>query len=100
VLWLTLREHAAAAGRYRRDILEALVTIDPDRVPRFEDLSAYDLGTDPEALGSDGPTPYLPREKDGELDEAIARARRAPAPSMVVLRGPSKSGKSRALYEA
>lgn len=100
VLWLTLREHAAAAGQYRRDTLEAVVTIDPARVPRLEELSAYDLGTDPEALGSGGPTPYLAREKDGELDEAIARARCAREPSMVVLRGPSKSGKSRALYES
>jgi tetratricopeptide (TPR) repeat protein len=100
VLWLTLREHAAAAGQYRRDTLEAVVTIDPARVPRLEELSAYDLGTDPEAVGPGGPTPYLAREKDGELDEAIARARCAREPSMVVLRGPSKSGKSRALFES
>jgi tetratricopeptide (TPR) repeat protein len=100
VLWLTVREHAAAAGQYRRDMLELLVTVGPNRIPRLEELSAYDLGTDPEALGSDGPTPYLPRDKDDELDQAIVRARRAGDPSMVVLRGPSKSGKSRTLYES
>ena len=100
VLWLTVREHSAAAGQYRRDMLELLVTVEPSRIPRLEELSAYDLGTDPEALGSDGPTPYLPRDKDDELDAAIVRAWRAPDPSMVVLRGPSKSGKSRTLYES
>jgi tetratricopeptide (TPR) repeat protein len=100
VLWLTVREHAAATRQRRGDLLERLVTVHGDRVPRLADLTAYDLGTDPEAFGAEGPTPYLPREKDDELDAAIARARRATEPRMVILRGPSKSGKSRALFES
>jgi hypothetical protein len=100
VLWLTVREHAAAAGQYRRDMLELLVTAAPNRIPRLEELSAYDLGTYLEAVAAGGPTPYLPRDKDDELDAAIVRAARAHDPSMVVLRGPSKSGKSRTLYES
>jgi hypothetical protein len=100
VLWLTVREHAAAAGQYRRDMLELLVTAAPNRIPRLEELSAYDLGTDPEAVAAGGPTPYLLRDKDDELDAAIVRAARAHDPSMVVLRGPSKSGKSAASFDS
>lgn len=100
VVWLTVRANAADAGQHLRDVLEGLVTGDLGRVPRLSELSAYDLGTDPEAIGAGATTRYLPRDKDGELDDAIARARTASKPSMVVLRGPSKSGKSRALYEA
>jgi hypothetical protein len=95
VLWLTVREHAAAAGQYRRDMLELLVTAAPNRIPRLEELSAYDLGTDPEAVAAGGPTPYLLRDKDDELDAAIVRAARAHDPSMVVLRGRRSPGSQR-----
>lgn len=99
-LWLTVRGHKLAIRQRRRDLLELLVTGGLDRVPALDDLQAYDLGTDREAFGPDEPAPYLARDKDGELDAAIERALRAPKTSMVVLRGPSKSGKSRALYES
>ena len=73
----------------------------PNRAPTVEELTPYQLGADEEAYGShDAPTAYLPRDRDADLRAALVEARTAAEPRMVVLRGPSKSGKSRTLYEA
>src|SRR5215207_6641799 len=97
VLWLKVSEQIASEKSVRLEALERLSTTRPDRrrVPLVSDLSAYDLGADPEAIGSEDAAAYLARDRDGELARALERARRAPDPSMVILRGPSKSGKSR-----
>lgn len=102
VIYLTIREHRATQIEQRLERLEQLLTTRPDRqrVPLLGELTAYDLGADPEAIGSDEAAEYLPRDKDSELDEALLEARRATEPWMIVLRGPSKSGKSRTLFEA
>jgi hypothetical protein len=51
--------------------------------------------------GADGPlTPYLFREHDARLQEALARALDGGTPRLLVLSGESSTGKTRALYEA
>ena len=53
------------------------------------------------ALGVDeGPVPYLPREVDEELRNALKDAAGRDAARLIVLSGPSKAGKSRTLLEA
>jgi hypothetical protein len=69
-------------------------------VPVVHELDAYQLGADREAIGSEYAARYLARDKDNELAIALDAARMAHEPRMVVLRGPSKSGKSRTLFEA
>ncbi|HTA15804.1 MAG TPA: hypothetical protein VK781_13190, partial [Solirubrobacteraceae bacterium] len=85
--------------------LTALKTT-PDRTGpiRLRDMSPYDLGTDHEAITvvSNGGRPhdYIPRDRDGRLREMLQGARASDSPKMIVLRGPSKAGKSRTLFEA
>ena len=86
------------------DWLSLFSTTRPGRrwVPCFGELSAYDLGTDHEAVGvaGDDPGAYLPRDCDDGLRSALRAAQTDDGPTMVVVRGPSKAGKSRTLYEA
>jgi tetratricopeptide (TPR) repeat protein len=71
---------------------------------RLRELSAYDLGTDHEAVGigtdPDQPEEYVPRDIDARLREMLLAAQQIDGPVMVVLRGASKAGKSRTLFEA
>jgi Tfp pilus assembly protein PilF len=85
----------------REDALKRIVLSRkaPDRAPTVEELTPYQLGADKEA-DQDAPAAYVPRDRDADLRTALADARTAAEPRMVVLRGPSKSGKSRTLYEA
>lgn len=62
----------------------------------MRELSAYDLGADPEAvfpeeLGDSEAGRYLARDRDVDLGSALVAARSSPVPSMVVLHGPSTS---------
>ena len=102
VLWLKISEQRASDQTVRLEAFDRLATTRPDRqrVPLVRELSAYELGADPEAIGSEEAAAYLPRDRDAELTAALERARSASQPSMVILRGPSKSGKSRTLFEA
>jgi tetratricopeptide (TPR) repeat protein len=104
-----LRRLAEIANRAerRRALIDQLsaTTADPKRpLPTVQELSPYDLGADPEAVlppaleGSD-PRAYLPRDQDAQLCSATLEAVQSLEPSMVILRGPSKAGKSRTLFE-
>ncbi len=62
-----------------------------------------DIGVDPAVqailLGGQRPE-YVERSKDAELREALSAAVTGRGPRVVVVRGPSKVGKSRSLFEA
>jgi tetratricopeptide (TPR) repeat protein len=77
------------------------------RVPidRFATLSGYALGVDhevfsPEQLGDAEATGYLPRDIDEQLGVALDAAAERGQPQMIVVRGRSKAGKTRTLFEA
>jgi tetratricopeptide (TPR) repeat protein len=102
---LASRERSADAERRRVGLLATTVHGVRDQVPRLRELSAYDLGADHEAIsviqcGEDSENLYLPRDRDKDLSHALDEAFTMGRPRMVVLRGPSKAGKSRTLYEA
>ena len=91
------------AERARLNRLKTTVPGTSGRVPLVRELSAYSLGADPEAMpppGSATTWEYLPRDCDSELRRALAAAQKHDGPKMIVLRGPSKAGKSRTLFEA
>jgi tetratricopeptide (TPR) repeat protein len=91
------REQAAADERARAARLRT-------RLDRFGTLSAYALGVDHEAISSGAPgaeaAGYLPRDRDRDLRVALDSAAETGRPGMIVVRGPSKAGKSRTLFEA
>lgn len=102
VLWFTVRAELHSLREARRSTLERLVTTKPGRehVPILSDLTPYDLGADEVGDGSEEAADYLPRDVDDDIRRALAEASMAEKPRMVVVSGPSKSGKSRTLYEA
>lgn len=73
------------------------------RVTDISDISPTDIGVDPAAQsmipGGEIPR-YLPRHIDGLLGQALARALDGDGAGIIVVRGPSKVGKSRTLFEA
>jgi hypothetical protein len=72
------------------------VTLGVHPAATFEDLTA---ATGPAGLGLPGRVPvYVPRDLDARLDAALARA--LAQGGLVLLRGDSTAGKSRAAYEA
>jgi hypothetical protein len=87
---LTMREGRAKA----LEELEERV-----RVPigRLRDVDPHDLGVDPEVIDS---WSYVARRVDAALRAALADARGKRKVSLIVVRGPSKAGKSRTLYQA
>jgi hypothetical protein len=67
------------------------------QLPRLSTLSPYRLGASPSRYGDDehrGSDPYVCREVDEKLDEALAEK------PFVLVVGDSKAGKSRTAYEA
>lgn len=102
---LDRRRAAAAAERERLALLATTAGGFPDRVPRVCELSPYDVGADHEAIAPErrigaAHGAYFSRDRDDELDAELRSALETGSPQMVVLRGPSKAGKSRSLYEA
>ncbi len=101
---------AAALIKRRSDRLQAdrewweqvdrllALPLGPDaRPPRLSTLNPYRLGTSPSRYGSSerqGDDPYVPRDSDAELDEALRQRQ------FVLIVGDSKAGKSRTAYEA
>ena len=85
------------------DRLESLLRTPIERV---RDLSPGKAGVAPEApqaltsIGRAGAPEYLSRDIDEELDGALAKALEQTETSLIVVSGPSKAGKTRALYEA
>jgi tetratricopeptide (TPR) repeat protein len=71
---------------------------DPRTLPPLSALSPYDLGVGREA--DDRALPYVERESDAALRALLAAALQSGRPSLIVLRGPPASGKTRSLYEA
>jgi hypothetical protein len=70
-----------------------------DGVPiaRLRDLDPHRLGVDPEVIGG---WAYVDRAVDASLRTALRDALNVSGPSLIAVRGPSKAGKSRTLYEA
>jgi TolA-binding protein len=95
----------AAAERQRLALLATTVPGVRDLVPRVRELSAYELGTDREEIplprgGVGRSEGYVERDRDGDLRQALVVAWGTGTPRMLVLRGPSKAGKTRTLFEA
>jgi Flp pilus assembly protein TadD len=72
---------------------------------RVGEVDPYDIGVDREAVrptlrGGGEERGYLPRELDAPLHQALHDALERRNPTMVVVRGPSKAGKSRTLFHA
>src|SRR6187551_326384 len=68
-----------------------------------QEIRATEIGVDraAQSILPGGETPvYLPREVDRQVQEALESALDGTGPSLVVVHGPSKVGKSRTLYEA
>jgi len=101
------RAHADA----ERDWLRLLRTTSSrmGRVPRLGELSPHELGTDHEAVATaiEGATAqeanaspqYIERDRDVDLRRELEAAVSPDGPMMVILRGSSKAGKSRTLFE-
>jgi tetratricopeptide (TPR) repeat protein len=74
------------------------------KVIRVSAADPTKIGVDPapeqEILAGGTVPTYLPRKADAELRAAIEAARTGQGPSLVVVIGPSKVGKSRTLFEA
>lgn len=108
VLWLRvlvaslaiLALAAIAILTMREDRAKALEELEERvRVPigRLQDADPHDLGVDPEVIGG---WSYVARRVDEALRAALADARGKLEVSLIVVRGPSKAGKSRTLYQA
>ncbi|MDL2082066.1 alpha/beta fold hydrolase [Streptomyces sp. GXMU-J15] len=101
------REHTAYVA-LRHLLREAASGSDPPGAPPVTARTAASLEVHGAPLpgsssdeGADGPlTPYLFREHDVRLHEALARALEGGTPRLLVLTGESSTGKTRALYEA
>ena len=90
------REEEEAAARERAERLR--VPIRP-----LGQVSPYEVGVDPEEISvGDGShsAPYVPRERDEQLRQTLTQARERSEPSLIVVSGPSKAGKSRTLFAA
>nr|WP_297729169.1 tetratricopeptide repeat protein [Mycobacterium sp.] len=79
--------------------------VDRLRVPvaRVSEVDPTEIGVDPApqtVLAGETLPEYLPRKVDPELREAVEEARDGRGSWLVVVRGPSKVGKSRTLFEA
>ena len=85
----------------RLALLRTTIPRTRERVPRMSDLSPYELGVAREAVDVTprGDGEYVPRDHDSKLRAALVAAIAAGDPAMIVLRGPSKAGKSRTLVE-
>src|SRR4051794_3544625 len=93
----------------RREVWDALLVEPPRRVRDLvEQCGFYDLGVEteaPEALAAAGQADrthavYLDRDVDETLRERLRGAASRSGPSLMVVVGPSKAGKSRTLAEA
>ncbi len=75
-------------------------------IERVADLEASQVGVAPEtpealeAIGHGDGSDYLSLDVDDLLDESLAEAREADATQIIVVSGPSRAGKTRALFEA
>ena len=100
---LTTREQRAE--KREEDEASAQERAERLRVPILPlgQVSPYEVGVDHEAIsvedGSHG-APYVPRERDEQLHQTLAEARERSEPSLIVVSGPSKAGKSRTLFAA
>jgi hypothetical protein len=100
------RERKCAQAEAEQAKLRLLSTTIPGErewLPLLCELSAYELGADseapPEVLGDKDAGEYLQRDQDEQLRRALADARAAQMPQLVLLHGEPKAGKSRTLYE-
>ncbi|MFF4590482.1 hypothetical protein [Streptomyces sp. NPDC001388] len=102
------REHTVYVA-LRHLLREAASGSDPPGAPPVTAFTATSLevhgaplpGSSSDDEGANGPlTPYLFREHDVRLHEALARALEGSTPRLLVLTGESTTGKTRALYEA
>jgi hypothetical protein len=98
------RRTAAEAKRLAR--LRTTVPGRRETIPRMRDLSPYELGVDREAVvperlpGVVVNDEYIRRDRDSALREALDDAAATGHPALIVVRGRSKAGKSRTLFEA
>ena len=91
------------AQRERLGLLATTVWGVREHIPQLAELAPYDLGVDREAISvEDGShsAPYVPRERDEQLRQTLTEARERSEPSLIVVSGPSKAGKSRTLFAA
>ena len=88
-----LEEKAAAEAETTARFDDALACFPP---PRVRDANAYDLGSIPSrpGTGETAPPPYVARDVDGTLVDALERA------SLVVVSGDPGAGKSRSALQA
>ena len=110
---LAYAEGRAKAGEERARLENeqaALVRAAAERllvpVRPVREVSPYDVGVDTEspeartAARRQDQLPYVARERDETLRRALAKAATRQGPSLIVLEGDSKAGKSRTLFEA
>jgi tetratricopeptide (TPR) repeat protein len=85
---------AVVSARSGREWIEQRLRV---RVRPIKDVDAYAVGVDREAVET---WRYVPRTYDPELRQAVQTAARTNSATLIVLRAPSKAGKSRSLFQA
>jgi Flp pilus assembly protein TadD len=84
-------------GAETAEDIKKLITGPPIRV---RDIRPHEFGVDKEVLPEEQKWAYVERDFENELAEAMDRALKAEGPALVMLSGPSKSGKTRAALQS
>jgi TPR repeat protein len=100
---IATQQVTAASATPEPGLLADLVeVVAGEQLPMVTELDPYRLGATPSPFGNTGSygqfDPYVPRTRDNDLATALADA--AERNRLVLLVGPSKSGKTRTAFEA